>query len=602
MIQTSILISLITFFTIFIGFSIESQKSTIPSSQSSINLNRFEWNKTWGGSSNEEASGIALDSSGNVFITGTIGIHGGEDDDNVFLLKYDSAGNLLWNRTWGQSDYDYGYGIAIDSTGNVFVTGRALSKIFIRKYDSSGNLLWAKTWGAAWAPKIALDASGNAFITGSTDSYGAGSSDAFILKLDSSGNQLWVKIWGGSERDLGIEISLDYLGNAFILGRTLSYGAGSEDVFLLKYNSTGNLLWDRTWGGSSHDYANDITLDASGNAFITGTTWSYGTGPTDAFLLKFDSSGNLQWDKTWGGSGGESGWEIAIDDSGYVYIAGETSSYGAGYEDAFLLKYDSSGNLQWDKTWGGSANDYGRGIALDAIGNIYLTGMTSSYGVGYSDLFFGKYDSSGNKLFEKTWGGYGYDYLKGIAIDSSGNTFITGDTYNYGEEGDIDIFLLKHELDTDNDGLSDNNENFTYFTDSNNSDTDGDGLSDGWEVNYGLNPIWSGDASFDGDSDGLTNNEEYQYETNPTNYDSDGDKLSDGDEVNKYHTDPANSDTDGDRYSDDQEIQMGTDPLSSLSNLSVTLTIIMVISVSVGVASLVLITKYRKSTRKKKGE
>ncbi len=111
--------------------------------------------------------------------------------------------------------------------------------------------------------------------------------------------------------------------------------------------------------------------------------------------------------------------------------------------------------------------------------------------------------------------------------------------------------------------------------------------------------IWSSDASLDGDSDGLTNHEEYRYDTDPTNSDSDGDDLSDGDEVNNYHTDPTNSDTDGDHYRDDQEIQMGTDPLSSLSNLSVTLTIIIVITLSVGVTSLI-ISKYRKKVSKKK--
>ncbi|KKK96573.1 hypothetical protein LCGC14_2661420, partial [marine sediment metagenome] len=282
-----------------------------------------------------------------------------------------------------------------------------------------------------------LDASGNAFITGSTESYGVGHSDVFIVKYDSGGNLLWSNAWGGSEEDLGFEIALDYFGNVFIMGWTLSYGAGSEDVFLLKYNSSGNLLWNNTWGGSGYEYAYEIALDASGNTCITGVT----------------------------------------------------SSYGPGHSAVFLLKYDSSGNLMWDKTWGGSANDYGKGIALDSSGNTFITGIYG--GAGYSDVFLLKYDSSGNLLLYNTWKGSGYTFGYGIALDTLGNAFITGDTGNYGEEGDFDVFLLKHELDTDSDGLSDNNENITYFTDPNNSDTDGDGLSDGWEVYYGLNPTWS---------------------------------------------------------------------------------------------------------------
>jgi len=611
-IQISLLFSLIMFFTFFLGFSLDARERTITSFKSSINIYSFEWNKTWGASSDEEVSGIVLDSSGNIFITGTIGIYGGEGDDNVFLLKYDSAGNLLWDKTWGQSDYDYSYGIAIDSTGNAFITGKTYnfgetySDVFILKYDSSGNLLWKRTWGGSddeWAPKIALDASGNAIISGSTESYGAGYSDVFILKLDSSGNNLWDKTWGGSERDLGFGVVLDNSGNAFVTGGTLSFGTGADDLFLLKYNSTGTLLWNKTWGGARNEYVRGIVLDVSGNITLTGETFSYGAGPSDVFVLKYDSSGNLLWDKTWGGSSGESGREISVDALGNAYITGETSSYGAGFCDAFILKYDSFGNLLWDKTWGGSANDYGRGMILDSSGNTFITGSIGVYGgEGSSEVFLLKYDSSGNLLWDKTWGGFSNDYARGIVLDSSGNTFIAGDTGNYGEESDFDVFLLKHELDTDSDGLSDNNENNTYFTDSNNSDTDGDGLSDGWEVNYGLNPLWSSDASFDGDSDGLTNHEEYQYDADPTNSDTDGDELSDGDEVNKYHTDPTNSDTDGDRYSDDQEIQIGTDPLSSLSNIFITLTIIMVITLSVGVASLILISKYGKIVKNKKGE
>jgi len=608
--QISLLFSLITLYTIFLGSSLTTGKRTISSLPSSTNINNFEWNKTWGSSGSDEVSGIALDSSGNVFITGIVDLWGREGDDKIFLLKYDSLGNLLWNKTWGRSDWDYCSGIAIDSTGNVFITGKtdkptSYSDIFIIKYGSSGNLLWDAIWGDygnEWNPKIALDALGNAFISGSAESYGAGHSDVFLLKYSSVGNLLWDARWGGSEMDLNGEITLDDLGNAFIMGQTLSYGAGSEDIFLLKYNSTGNLLWDKTWGGSSHEYPYGFASDASGNTFITGRTNSYGAGYSDAFLLKYDSSGNLLWDKTWGGSGGETGWEIAVDDLGNAYITGETPSYGAGYSDAFLLKYDSSGNLRWDKTWGGSASDYGRGIALDSSGNTFIAGMTNSYGAGYSDAFLLKYDSTGNLLWDKTWGGSGHDQVRGIVLDSSGNTFITGNVDFYGGKGDSDVFLIKHELDTDSDGLSDNNENVTYFTDSNNSDTDGDGLSDGWEVNYGLNPTWSSDASFDGDSDGLTNLEENQYDSNPANSDTDGDEINDGDEVNKYYTDPTKSDTDGDQYSDYQEILIGTDPLSSLSSLSITLTMILVITLSVGVASLVLISKYPKKLLKKNRE
>jgi len=473
----------------------------------------------------------------------------------INLPTISNINSFEWNTTWGSSGDDRGNGIVLDDSGNIYITGNNYADGLLLKYNSSGSLLWNKRGGDSSSDVgngIALDASGNVFITGYTWSYGESYNAAFLLKYDSAGKFQWNKIWGLYPEEKGFGIALDGLGNIFITGYTRSSEvAASRDVSLSKYDSSGNLQWYTTWGGSDKDEGRGIAVDGSGNIFITGYTWSHGT---DIYTLKYNF---------------------------------------------FLLKYNSSGNLLWDITWDGSDDDYGQGIAVDTWGYVYITGSTQSYREDNYDIFLLKYDSSGNLLLDKTWGGSRNDHGNGIALDSSGNAFITGYTYSYGA-GYTDLVLLKYELDTDNDGLSDNSEVNTYFTDSNNSDTDGDGLSDGWEVYYGLNPTWSSDASFDGDSDGLTNHEEYQYDTDPTNFDTDGDGLSDGDEVINYHTDPTNSDTDGDRYSDGQEIQMGTDPLSSLSNLSITLTIIIVIVLSVGVASLVLISKYRKKVRKKK--
>ena len=387
---------------------------------------------------------------------------------------------------------------------------------------------------------------------------------------------MWERTWGGSDTDFGSGIALDGSGNVFITGITSSYGAGNRDILVLKYDSSGTLLWEKTWGGSGDDWGSGIVLDGSGNLFITGLTESYGAGEWDALLLKYDSSGNLLWNTTWGGSDSDHGSVIALDASENVVITGRTNSYGAGNGDVLVLKYDSSGNLLWYRTWGGSDYDFGAGIALDGSGNAFITGTTYSYGTsGYDGLLI-KYDSSGNLLLNKTWGGAGHDSGEGgygIAIDGSGNAFITGNFYYYGE---VDVFLLKYGVDTDEDGLT-----------------------DGWEVKYGLNATWSGDASLDGDNDGLTNMEEFKINVDPTDSDTDDDGLSDGDEVNKYRTDPTDSDTDGDGFSDNQEIQMNTDPLSALSNLFITLTVIIVIVISVGAVSLVIVITYRKRKRNK---
>jgi tetratricopeptide (TPR) repeat protein len=195
----------------------------------------------------------------------------------------------------------------------------------------------------------------------------------------------------------------------------------------------------------------------------------------------------MLWTKTWGSSDYESGYGLALDGSGNAFITGYTYGYGAGGSDAFVLKYNSDGNLLWNNTWGGSDSDSGRGIALDGSGNVFITGYTNHSGEGY-DAFLLKYDSAGNQLWYKTWGGSEYDDGRGIAVDSSGTVFITGSTRSFGEGFD-DIFFLKYEVDSDEDGLSDNKEVNIYFTDPNNSDTDDDGFTDGEEVNSGTDPL-----------------------------------------------------------------------------------------------------------------
>ncbi len=411
----------------------------------------YEWNKTWGGSDDDSGRGIAVDDSENALVAGFTRNYGAGKND-VLLLKYNSIGNLLWYTTWGGSANDYGMGIAVDGSGNAFITGSTRSygagnyDVILLKYDSTGNLLWNRVWGGSsddWGYDIAIDDSGNTLITGRTQSFGSGGRDVFLLKYDSDGNLLWYTTWGGSAGDMGTGIVVDDLGNAFIAGRTESFGAGSWDVFLLKFDTDGNKLWDKLWGGIFYENAYEIVLDDSGNAFISGFTESFGVGQEDVLLLKYDSAGNLLWNRTWGGSSDDRGYGIVLDDSGNLFITGITESFGAGGSDVILLKYDSAGNLLWNKTWGGPDGDNGVNIAVDDLGNILITGYTTSYGSGGYDVFllkFGNYklgwyiytrnDKKGIENIEfyndiETWKYLGEEeYYNGVKIY---------DTYNRGD-------------------------------------------------------------------------------------------------------------------------------------------------------------------------
>jgi len=374
---------------------------------------------------------------------------------NIDKLKGSSSGDIKvsFNTTFGGADDDWGEDIAVDSDNNIYIagymniSGKGVYDAVLLKYSPNGNLLWNTSWGGAdddGGFAIAIDSNNNIFITGITNSYGAGDDDVFLLKYNSNGSLLWNTTWGGADNDWGYGIAVDSNNNIFITGSTYSYGAGYDDVFLLKYNSNGSLLWNTTWGGAvDNDWGYGIAVDSNNNIFITGYTYSYGAGGIDVFLLKYNSNGSLLWNTTWGGAGNDEGVGIAVDSNNNILITGIIDSYGAGYWDVFLLKYNSNGSLLWNTTWGGAGDDEGLGIAVDSNNNIFITGYTDSYGTGYRDVFLLMYNSNGSLLWDTTWGGADNDWGYGIAVDSNNNIFITGYTDSYGAGGG-DILLLKY--------------------------------------------------------------------------------------------------------------------------------------------------------------
>ncbi|GAG83365.1 unnamed protein product, partial [marine sediment metagenome] len=196
----------------------------------------------------------------------------------------------------------------------------------------------------------------------------------------------WNLTWGGSDFDEGYALTVDNSDDVYLAGNTYGFGAGNSDLVLVKYDSLGMQQWNRTWGGSNYDYGNGIAVDSSDNIYLTGQTNSFGAGSSDMVLVKYDSSGLQQWNRTWGGSLGDSGNAITVDSLDNIYIVGGTSSFGDIYGDIVIVKYDGSGVIQWYRTWGGALDDYGMGIAIDSLDNIYLGGYTYSV-----DMFLVKY-------------------------------------------------------------------------------------------------------------------------------------------------------------------------------------------------------------------
>jgi len=349
--------------------------------------------QTWGGSSAlDEGYGVAVDSSGNIYVTGdfcdTVDFnpeggdpHTSKGSWDAFLSKFDSAGAFLWTRTWGGPSEDWGSAVAVDGFGNVYVTGNFRETA---DFDPDGG-----------------------------DPHTSnGSRDFFVSKFDSSGDFKWARTWGADNchEEYSYGIAADGLGNVYITGYFSGDADfdpdggdphsfhGGHDAFLSKFDSSGDFQWARTWGGNNDDSGQGVAADSSGYVYVTGGFYLIvyldpggsdmytSNGSKDAYLSKFDSSGEFVWGRTWGGSGYEQGSGVATDGSGNVYVAGyfrETVDFNPsggdphtsnGERDIFLSKFDSSGDFQWAQTWGGSSSDRGWGIAADDSGNVCVTG------------------------------------------------------------------------------------------------------------------------------------------------------------------------------------------------------------------------------------
>jgi len=423
----------------------------------------------------------------------------------------------IWAKQAGGTIDDYGNSIAVDANGNIYVTGRFYgsstfgttnltssggSDIFVAKLDINGNWLWAKKAGGTsddYVYGIAVDGNGNSYVTGyfeSSATFGtttltsSGYCDIFVTKIDHNGNFLWTKQAGGIYNDYVYSIAVDTNGNSYITGRfyssSCSFGiitlincnSEYEDIFVAKLDINGNFMWAKQAGGTVSDCGYGIAIDANGNSYVTGYFWSsatFGTttltssGYIDIFVAKIDHNGNWLWAKQAGGTNSEYSKGIAVDDNGNSYVTGyfwSSATFGtttltsSGDCDIFIAKMDSNGNWLWAKKAGGTSEDYGISIAVDANGNSYVTGYflrSATFGTtiltssGYKDIFVAKLDINGNWLWAKKAGGTMNDLSRSIAVDVNGNIYVTGNFEDYAifgattlaSSGYYDIFVAK---------------------------------------------------------------------------------------------------------------------------------------------------------------
>jgi aerobic-type carbon monoxide dehydrogenase small subunit (CoxS/CutS family) len=395
---------------------------------------------------------------------------------------------FCWANHGGGPGDDIGYAIALDAGGNAYVTGsfqgaalfgntnlisQGSSDIFIAKYDPAGSLLWARQAGGAGADGgfgIALDTNSNCYVTGyfsgsatvgSTHLTTTGSYDLFLAKYDTDGNMLWAATTGASEALYGSAIAVDLAGNSYLTGsfaQNASFAGQpflnntNYDTFVAKYSPGGALQWATQLGGDNNDQGTGIGVNANGQCYVTGYFEGdavfgnqdlISVGDQDMFVCQLDASGQLQWVQQAGVLGKTEGAALTVDPQGNCFVTGYYDGltlFGTntlstdGFFDLFLAKYDTQGNLLWAQNTGSSAIN-GAGVAADSAGNAFVTGsfigpatfgdLTLTNGA-VSEIFLAKYDTDGNVLWAKQAGGQSASYGYGVALDPVGACAITG--------------------------------------------------------------------------------------------------------------------------------------------------------------------------------
>ncbi|WP_297523534.1 protein kinase, partial [Thermococcus sp.] len=268
--------------------------------------------------------------------------------------------------------------------------------------------------------------------------------DAFVARLDRDGNVKWQKTYGGSGWDEVNAVALAPNGDIIVAGYTRSFGAGGRDAWVLRLDSEGNVKWQKTYGGKYWDEAHAVALAPNGDIIVAGYTESFGAGWNDVWVLRLDSEGNVKWQKTYGGSKWDEANAVALASNGDVIVAGYTGSFGAG-GDVWVLRLDGEGNVKWQKTYGGSKWDEANAVAIADNGDIIVAGHYNGYyneHTRISNAWVLRLDSEGNVKWQKTYGGEYGDEANAVAIAPNGDVIVAGYTDSFGAGGD-DVWVLR---------------------------------------------------------------------------------------------------------------------------------------------------------------
>jgi hypothetical protein len=468
------------------------------------------WARTYGGASSDMLSSIQQTTDGGFVVAGYTKYFGAALP-YLWILKLDASGNIAWEKAYVgaagansiQQTTDGGYVVAGDTgfMGPVYC--------LVLKLDVSGVIQWQKYYGGneffGHDYPIQQTTDGGYVVAGYSASFSGGNNDDFwVFKLDASGNVSWQKTYGGASYDYAYSIQQTLDGGFVVAGITDSFGAGGYDAWVLKLDSFGNVVWQKTYGGGSGDHADSIQQTTDGGYIVAGWTSSFGAGGSDIWVLRLDVLGNIAWQKTYGEAGSDGLYPVDIrqtTDGGFV-VAGCTTSFGAGNWDFWVLKLYASGNVTWQKTYGGAGLDTARSIQQTADGGYVVAGHTDSFGAGNWDFWVLKLDANGDINVSCTF--IADTSVTGANSSATVTTTSVSDSFSDAIATDssapgVDSAAVVDEQcsnDTDGDGFFDNVDNCPVDANPLQEDADSDGVGDACDACPGF------DDALDGDGDG----------------------------------------------------------------------------------------------------
>jgi hypothetical protein len=370
----------------------------------------------------------------------------------LLALAADPAAAVTWSRTYGSQGGEVAEAIRTTSDGGCVVAGatqwavgRSL-ELTVLKTDRYGTLEWARAYGpgmqaSEMAYCIRETADGGYVVAGHTETWGAGEFDAWVLKLDSSGSPLWQRSYGGTGSDLAYAVRELPAGGGYVLAaHTQSFSSGGWDVWVVRLDLDGGILWEFAYGGPGSDYSRGIALAPDGGFFIGGTTESFGQGETDLWLLRLDSSGAVVWQKALGGGLYDQAQGVeSTSDGGYV-VTGSTQSFGLG-ADLWVVKVDDLGAIEWQRRFDSSASEAGIAIRQTGDGGHLVSGYTDTGIFGDQDAWILRLDASGDLQWQGVYGGAGFEWMESVDIAGDGGYLAAGFSPSF--TGERDWWVMK---------------------------------------------------------------------------------------------------------------------------------------------------------------